>query len=636
MSRSTLSLIALIAGSAISAAAVAGDPVCSVYRLNIPDFDQRRTPFGDIPGLPGNGNSHCVPTAAVNWLAYVANKGYPEAMLPVGPQNWQSNDHYNEVTLTIHNIGDIMGTSTSGGTSYGLQRDVLQVWLDIEYPGMFTVSAKSNKGENFVSIQQMTDTMRSGGMLCFGTQRWQPRPAETILDDGIFYNMPARYVHAPGGHMVTVSRIYDACSNTPTIFFRDPADDTLSLWTQSDFKDKAITLTRANALYASGLTGTPVQRLQYIISCGTTCSMIHFYSVIKATYAITADLHDGKITFKGTTSLDLTDLPDTDVDLPGNLQVASFEIEPMLGSAAIVARDPATGQHSLWTLTLPDHRWTHLGNLSGASPIAFSPWGELIFHSDGALHSLNLSDTTPSTTGAIPMAEAPSALAFDDDSDTVYLLVPAIQKVRAAAARMSTGAVDMDLPAGITITPDTCVALSPDGSSIWMCSPTGNEIQRLAIGGAGSGLVLADRIAHPSIVAPSNLQIDHRGTVLFTSNGAAQALKLNPANGQWETATTTKFAGSAVGDLFRISQSRSGKDDFSGLPDQFADTGELDGMTIPDCFADFNADGTVNVPDIFAFLAAWFAQHPAADVDANLTIAVPDIFTFLSAWFAGC
>jgi hypothetical protein len=43
------------------------------------DIDQLRAE--DVPssinGLPNNGGMYFVPTAAVNWMAYIANHGYP-------------------------------------------------------------------------------------------------------------------------------------------------------------------------------------------------------------------------------------------------------------------------------------------------------------------------------------------------------------------------------------------------------------------------------------------------------------------------------------------------------------------------------------------------------------------------------
>jgi hypothetical protein len=54
------------------------------------------------------------------------------------------------------------------------------------------------------------------------------------------------------------------------------------------------------------------------------------------------------------------------------------------------------------------------------------------------------------------------------------------------------------------------------------------------------------------------------------------------------------------------------------------------------CPADFNCSGAISVQDIFDFLAAYFANQPAADVNANGSVSVQDIFDFLAAYFAGC
>jgi hypothetical protein len=54
------------------------------------------------------------------------------------------------------------------------------------------------------------------------------------------------------------------------------------------------------------------------------------------------------------------------------------------------------------------------------------------------------------------------------------------------------------------------------------------------------------------------------------------------------------------------------------------------------CPSDFDNNGSIAVQDIFDFLAAWFAQSPAADFNGSGTANVQDIFDFLNAWFVGC
>ena len=55
---------------------------------NMPDIDQRRTTIEPLTlGLPKDGAMYCVPTAAMNLTAYIANHGFPG--VGPGPGNWQ-------------------------------------------------------------------------------------------------------------------------------------------------------------------------------------------------------------------------------------------------------------------------------------------------------------------------------------------------------------------------------------------------------------------------------------------------------------------------------------------------------------------------------------------------------------------
>jgi len=54
------------------------------------------------------------------------------------------------------------------------------------------------------------------------------------------------------------------------------------------------------------------------------------------------------------------------------------------------------------------------------------------------------------------------------------------------------------------------------------------------------------------------------------------------------------------------------------------------------CRGDFNLSGDVTVQDLFDFLAAYFANDPAADVNNTGTLSVQDIFDFLEHFFGPC
>src|SRR5688500_13820307 len=100
-------VVCLFIAAALVAASAPGDFVLydginySFHMSHVPDFDQRRAAGSGIVGLPADGGMYCVPTSAVNWMAYLANHGFP-AFDP-GAGNWEvsppaNTAAYNHVT----------------------------------------------------------------------------------------------------------------------------------------------------------------------------------------------------------------------------------------------------------------------------------------------------------------------------------------------------------------------------------------------------------------------------------------------------------------------------------------------------------------------------------------------------------
>lgn len=72
-------LAALLAACCTLAAAGTAAGQCDVYRLGVPDFDQRPCNL-----FPAAAASFCCPTSTSNWFAYISNNGYPDVFL--GPR----------------------------------------------------------------------------------------------------------------------------------------------------------------------------------------------------------------------------------------------------------------------------------------------------------------------------------------------------------------------------------------------------------------------------------------------------------------------------------------------------------------------------------------------------------------------
>lgn len=113
----------------------------SFSRDNVPDLDQVRSSDEGIAGLPNDGEMYCVPTAAMNWMAYIANHGYSGVM--PGPGNWevsppQYTSEYNFITFNLLALGLNMNTDPYDGTLDGAG-PATQSWLDSAAAGQFSV-----------------------------------------------------------------------------------------------------------------------------------------------------------------------------------------------------------------------------------------------------------------------------------------------------------------------------------------------------------------------------------------------------------------------------------------------------------------------------------------------------------------
>ena len=131
---------------------------CNVYRWNVPDFDQKRN------GLPGDGGMYCLPTSATNWMAYIANHGYPPMM--AGPRDWPNQSNYSLVTATDSLMGSLMGTTTAGGTNGAGGLIGLQAYMFPRGPFLFTTTAWFGT----ISPLDMWVQMQTNGLvdICYG------------------------------------------------------------------------------------------------------------------------------------------------------------------------------------------------------------------------------------------------------------------------------------------------------------------------------------------------------------------------------------------------------------------------------------------------------------------------------------
>jgi hypothetical protein len=198
------------------------------YRMcGVPDIDQRRAAAPGILGLPGDGSMWCAPTSAMNWLAFIANSGYPT--VPPFPGDWQlgppdSPDVYNFMTERLAGLGQAMGTTPEEGTKGGMQDGIR---LDLFFSGRsedFVVGGDYASGTHAPVADDLAVTALFGGLVMAGIGRYT--------------NPDTNSEHVRnGGHVVSFVRaVGDADSGAVALLgLHDPATGAPDKVSQSTF-----------------------------------------------------------------------------------------------------------------------------------------------------------------------------------------------------------------------------------------------------------------------------------------------------------------------------------------------------------------------------------------------------------------
>jgi hypothetical protein len=311
---------------------------CDVYRLGLPDFDQRRDT------LPNGGNAYCVPTCGMNLIAYAANHGFP-ALLD-GPRSWQSQANYDLVSNSLAIMGSpfLMNTDPSDGTTWTNYRNGMQEWLDDAYPDAFAVSVAGANGQWVPTPAALAFLEAANCLVSIAHGRY------TFDTCGA---NPSQW-RRTGGHCVTLARVYDSCTASPEVWYRDPAGfDGGDNTTQAQF----VTQKSDYSLFASSFNGSdtcipnPVARSMWrrLDPNPDVMSILDGYGWVVALEGLSASSQLGEVSIVGTYDFDtLTAPPRQTHSLPGNHTVIDVQYESSSPTPLVLSHDgPA---HILWRL----------------------------------------------------------------------------------------------------------------------------------------------------------------------------------------------------------------------------------------------------------------------------------------------
>ncbi len=603
---------ALTAAALCLAAGVASPALaqCSVFRVFMPDFDQRRS------ALPNNGSMYCVPTATANALAYVSNHGYPGVF--GGPRDWQSQSQYGYVNTQLSVMGAFMGTDPDEGTGISGWRSVTRAYVNDE-PGFIVGSIHASE---FVGVNPlaMANHMRIGSIVM------------PIM--GWYVERDTHRWERNGGHMVTMWGGTNLCSapQNMRLIYRDPANDN-SLFSQSDFSTTTTTFSvdpLDRFKYKNGTFYYP--RLMYQLDANG--GFLDGFGYILPAFGLTTDPITQDIEMH--IPLPLTDDPEPKVfpfdRLPAFTSVISMAPGLLPTESFVITQPDRTRQGTLHFVDALEGTMVPIDTLTAPRCLVTGRHGAVYVAAGSDLMCyLPLEGGGYSVEGKLTLPAPADAMVYDDETDEMVILCQATRRLLRVDRHLRLLRNDA-IPSAVALDGDGSVLVNPEDGSEWIAcsgSPSIVEFSRDPFSGR---LLVARDLRLEGVTAPYAAQFGDDGVLYVVQDRAVRSFeKIDDTT--WGRANSP-LDGMPTGNVFAVGRGRSNFD-----PDTMEDVNILPPDIGPgrgDCLADLDFDGELTIFDFLEFQNLFGAGSTIADFDHDGDLTIFDFLAYQNAFAAGC
>ncbi len=519
----------------------------------VPDLDQRRD------DIMNDGRMFCAPTAAVNWMAYIARHGVP--FLEPGSQPrtfWHSTQAYDDVTGLLLRMGALMQTNALDGTGGNGFYDGLQQWLE-ESGAHFLFTL------HYVWLDANWNTPRFDGLAqwvnqgvpVLGTVGWYDEDGATLTRDG--------------GHVFSVVGVRRD-GNQRLLTIHDPADDR-SLSDQS----APTPVTYAIEPRARVVMGLP-RVVDKVLDYGS--GYIDAYLAIQPVMALAVSPDREQLVIVRPVRFSFDDGPELDtIAGPVTAPILDLVASPGPPGAYLVTGATRVSPSRLWRFDPVARGYAEVAPLGEGAAVETDRFGRVYVLDGRTIRCFELDDEERAVeTGNVVPPLPCDALAVDDVNDRLVALCDG--SVMPFSLRSLSALPAVQLPAGLTVDGVASLAASPRDGALFVTSEQSPAVYRLD--GAGGFRVIGEgRLARPRDLSVGDGDLVH---VVDGTSGLTKAFRPDPATGDWVEAPESPFAGLALGPGLRIARSRSNFDPVvhggpayrNVLPAETTDVGQLD------------------------------------------------------------
>lgn len=588
--------------------------------LHMPDLDQRRST------LPADGSMYCVPTSTLNIFAYAANHGFPSA--PPEDGNWQLQSKYVEASLWLYLLGDWMDTDPEDGT----KGNGTKAGLD----AMLAMAPYLKRVHKALSSSY---TPTAAKLAKYGCQGWAMNMTYGKWKVvGQQNGVPV--VERVGGHAVTLTRAYRDSSQW-IIRYRDPADDSASLTTQSTFTNTS----RTPYIYLAYYGGSSIYNLRSMSALFSTSGgtrvidcLFGIRPIYGITFSNTGDSAGGgavqvldPLAFEGSASANLPEIA-----ISPFLDVLDFAFDTDFQNALVIAKSNVLVTPSrLRTLDLATGGLSILQpSPSGLERLATDRLGHIYaFNTAGKLFKL-ADDGTPLTdTTAIP---DPTDVAVHDGDDSIWVISVPERKLVKLFNDFSETLATWTVPTSVPMLGDARLAIHPLTGNPWFMTDANSTLYGLFM--QASGAIGVHVFTSSALAGAESIAFGDQGELFVTGGGTIKFLKqISPSS--WAIDDAHPFHGLPGGSHLAMLRNSDNHDpiEHEGPAWRNLTKQELEenGPFVGDCEADVNGDDVVDGGDLGVVLAAWGPNvRGLADIDQDGDVDGSDLGLLLSAWGA--